>query len=117
MEINMEVRQDITVLNLRGEVSINTSKELEKQINRLLNEGKVSILLNFQDVPYIDSTGLAMLIACLMKAQESGGIIKLANLNRICSKIFSITRLDRSFEIFNNLAQGIESFEVARTSL
>ena len=110
MEVTVESQNGLKILNIDGEVSINTSKELEKALNKLLEDGSVSILLNFQAVPYIDSTGLATLIAGLLKAQESGGVIKLTNLNRVCGKIFSITRLDRSFEIFNSLNQGLESF-------
>ena len=113
MEVTIEEQKDIavTVVKVEGEITINTARELEKTLNRLLNENNYKLILDLKEVPYVDSTGLATFIAQKLKYQEKGGDVKLANPNKVVGKVLDVTRLDRTFEVYPSLEQAIESYK------
>lgn len=63
-------------LRVVGEVDIQTSPILQEQLSRVLDEGSISVVIDFQEVTFLDSTGLSVLIAGLKRCQSAGGKYK-----------------------------------------
>jgi anti-sigma B factor antagonist len=113
-DINISERQagDVTILDLEGKVTIGEgSVALRNAIRRLLGEGKNKILLNLGSVGYIDSSGIGELVSSFTAVNKEGGVLKLLNLTQKIQDLLAITKLLTVFEVFEDEAEALASFE------
>lgn len=78
-----------------GEVDISTAPQLREILDQTYGEKRADILLHFDDLAYIDSTGLGVIIGALSRMQTQGNKIALVNPKDNIKKLLSITSLDR----------------------
>jgi len=110
MQINQREANEVIILELSGEIDINTSPEVRKAFDQLIKEQRKKILLNFADVAYIDSSGLATLVEMLQRLKRLGGTLRLTNLSEKVKGLFEITKLERLFNIFPAEAEALKDF-------
>ena len=110
MQINARESNGVTILELAGEIDINTSPGVRRSFDQLIKEGKNKILLNFAQVTYIDSSGLATLVEMLQRLKRLNGLMRLANLSEKVRGLFEITKLDKIFSIFSNQEEALKDF-------
>lgn len=111
MEIVERTVSDVTVLDLKGKMTLGEGDELLKdKINSLLVGGKKKLVLNLGDVPYIDSAGLGEIVRTYTTVSRQGGSLKLLNLTKRIEDLLSITKLLTVFETFDTEAEAIQSF-------
>jgi anti-anti-sigma factor len=104
----------VTVLDIAGKLTIDEAAEhLRDKINSLIQQKETQIVLNLQDVPYIDSGGLGQLIASFGSVKRTGGTLKLLHVNTRNHNLLAITSLVTVFESFDSEAEAIKSFEAA----
>ena len=104
----------VMVLDIAGKLTSGHGAEhLKDKINSLIAQERTQIVLNLQEVPYIDSGGLGQLVASLGSVMRAGGTIKLMNVGSRNHDLLSITRLVTVFESFDNEAAAVQSFEAA----
>jgi len=84
---------------LDGEIDIYNAPELKEKLNGILEKQQGNIILHCEDLKYIDSTGLGVLISVLKHVKEYSGDIKIKGLKPYIYKIFTITGLDKIFSI------------------
>lgn len=82
-----------------GEVDIYTSPELKSKIYELIEEKSRDIVINGEQLDYIDSTGLGVLMGIYKRLQEKNLNIKVVNLKPNIYKLFDITGLNKIFNI------------------
>lgn len=82
-------------LTAKGEVDISTAPKLREYLDGAYQEKKADILLHLDELNYIDSTGLGVIIGAFGRMQESENRIKLINPRENIKKLLSITSLDR----------------------
>jgi anti-sigma B factor antagonist len=111
MEIVERTVSDVTVLDLKGKMTLGEGDELLKdKINSLLAAGKKKLLLNLESVPYIDSAGLGEVVRTYTTVSRQGGSLKLLNLTKRITDLLSITKLLTVFETYDNEADAVRSF-------
>ena len=111
MQIEQRAVGDVTVLDLKGRVTLGEGDELLKdKVNSLLNQGLKKIVLNLADVPYIDSAGLGEIVRTYTTVSKQGGTLKLLNLTKRITDLLSITKLLTVFETFDNENEAVRSF-------
>jgi len=111
MEIAERTVSDITVLDLKGKMTLGEGDELLKdKINSLLAAGKKKLVLNLEGVPYIDSAGLGEIVRTFTTVSRQGGKLKLLNLTKRIEDLLSITKLLTVFETFDSEAEATKSF-------
>lgn len=103
---------DVTILDLKGRIRINSSTLLHKAIRCLLEEGKTKILLNLAGVTHIDSVGLGELISSHITLRNNGGEIKLVHLTESVRDLMTITKLLTVFDVYDNEPDALASFTV-----
>lgn len=81
------------VLDLTGEINASAEKNLNAAYAEAESEQPDSVVLNFKDVVYINSTGIALIVGLLAKARVSKRALIAANLTEHYREIFTITRL------------------------
>jgi anti-sigma B factor antagonist len=111
MEIVERTVNDVTVLDLKGKMTLGEGDELLKdKINSLLADGKRKLVLNLEGVPYIDSAGLGEIVRTFTTVSRQGGKLKLLNLTKRIEDLLSITKLLTVFETFESEPEAIKSF-------
>jgi anti-sigma B factor antagonist len=112
MEIVERTVSDVTVLDLKGKMTLGEGDELLKdKINSLLASGKKKLLLNLEAVPYIDSAGLGEVVRTYTTVSRQGGSLKLLNLTKRIEDLLSITKLLTVFDTYDNEAEAIKSYK------
>ena len=78
MQIEERVVDDVTILDLKGKMTLGEGDELLKdKINSLIQQDKKKLLLNLEGVPYIDSAGLGEIVRTYTTVSRQGGKLKL----------------------------------------
>lgn len=111
MQIEERVVNTVTVLDLKGKMTLGEGDELLKdKINSLLQQDRKQIVLNLEGVPYIDSAGLGEIVRTYTTVSRQGGKLKLVNLTKRITDLLSITKLLTVFETFESEQEAIRSF-------
>jgi len=111
MQIDERAVGEVTVLDLKGKITLNEGDEvLKDKINSLIMQGKKKILLNLAEVPYIDSAGLGEIVRTYTTVSRQGGQLKLVNLTKRITDLLMITKLLTVFETFEVEQDAIKSY-------
>ena len=115
MQIEERSAGDVTVLDLKGKMTLGEGDELLRdKINSLIQQGRRKVVLNLEDVPYIDSAGLGEIVRTYTTITRQGGSLKLLNLTKRITDLLSITKLLTVFETYDSEADAIRSFSSAK---
>ena len=107
MEIEKSAAGDVTTLKISGEVDLHASPELRAALQQCVGEKAPVLLVDFGDVEYIDSSGLATFIEYLREAQEYGGKIALFGLKKKVRTVFDLVRLNELFTISDSAEAAV----------
>jgi anti-sigma B factor antagonist len=111
MQIDERKVGDVTILDLKGKMTLGDGDELlRNKINSLIQAGAKKMVLNLGDVPYIDSAGLGEVVRTYTTVSRQGGALKLLNLTKRIQDLLSITKLLTVFETFDSEAEAVQSF-------
>jgi len=108
MTIDVSRAEDVTIVDLTGELDAYTSLELRETVIRLIEEGSRDIIINLEKVDFIDSVGLGTLVGCLKRSAEHGGSITLVCSNPQIQKVFDITGLSKIFAIYKTREEALK---------
>lgn len=108
MNIKSYDQDGVAVFQVNGEINISTSPELRKFFEKDL---KKKIVIDFEKVTYIDSSGLATLVEVLKKTKTQGGLLGLAGMSDKVKSLFEITKLDKLFSIFPNQKDAVNGIK------
>lgn len=115
MQIEERSAGDVMILDLKGKMTLGEGDELLKdKINSLIHQGQRKIVLNLEQVPYIDSAGLGEIVRTYTTISRENGSMKLLNLTKRITDLLSITKLLTVFETFDNEADAVRSFASAK---
>ena len=82
---------------LKGEVDISTAPEFKTRLYELVGEGDKDIELFCEELSYIDSTGLGILVGALKRVKKNEDSVYIYRLKDNIKKLFRITGLDKVF--------------------
>src|SRR5712664_859344 len=101
----------VTIVDCSGRITLGEgSVILRDTVRELLSKGQKKILLNLGEVSYIDSSGIGELVSGFTTVTNSGGNLKLLNLNKRVKDLLQITKLYTVFEDHEDEAAAIRSF-------
>ena len=100
--LEAEVRQErgVVVLDLRGEINDFAQEALDAAYAEAESNDPEAILLNFEGVDYINSTGIALIVGLLAKARISKRRLVAFGLSDHYVEVFNITRLSDFMSVF-----------------
>jgi anti-sigma B factor antagonist len=118
MECDIRHINDVTVLDLRGRLSLGEALAfgpgsdlvLTEAIRRLAEEGHKKVILNLAGVKYVDSSGVGQLVGALTSARGHGVALKLIRPVKQVSDLLNMTKLHTVFDIKEDEAEAIDSF-------
>ena len=113
MALKMTQREvdGVTVVALDGRIVLGgESNALRDKVKWLLAEEKKKMVLNMENITFIDSAGLGTLVTCHYTAKKEGASMRLCHLNTKFKELLHITKLLTLFELFDTEAAAVASF-------
>jgi anti-sigma B factor antagonist len=106
--------QDITggaVVGLEGEVDLYHSPALKQKLAEVAKKKPGCVILNFAEVKYIDSSGLATIIDLYQQMKAYGGKLALIGLSVQVRSVFEVARLHQVFAIYDSEEQAVANLK------
>ncbi len=97
LSVGTELRGNSLVVRASGEIDIASAKSLEKEIQSAFHHDGGGVLLDLEDVTYIDSTGLAMLLRAQKVSTANGHKLRITRLSAAVEEAINVTGLDGAF--------------------
>lgn len=114
MEINKRHVTDVTILDLKGKLTVDGGAQLLRDtVTSIVFQGDRKVVLNLAGVAYVDSSGLGELVRCSLIVKRENGAIRLVNLTSKITDLLTITKLLTVFDTFDSEAAALSSFETA----
>ena len=110
IQLNTYAVNNVKVLNLVGRFDTLNVGPVQAWIEEAVEVEPANLVVDLQDVPFVDSTGLATLVTGMKRSREKGGDLRLCGLQQPLRLIFELTRLDKAFEIFNSEEEAVQAF-------
>jgi anti-sigma B factor antagonist len=96
-----------TVLAVSGEIDVYTAPKLREQIVQLVDEGRYHLVVDMEQVEFLDSTGLGVLVGGLKRVRAHDGSLQLVCTQDRILKIFRITGLTKVFPVHATVADAL----------
>jgi len=103
-------RGGIYIIICSGYIDSDTYTELKDEIGNMLKDGKYRIVVDFENVHFMSSSGWGVLTGNVSAARKGGGDIKLASMNYKIKEIYEIIELDELIDAYDNVEGAIEAF-------
>ena len=110
MDISSEVKDDITVVRLTGYLDTNTSTDAQDYLNNAIDDGASKVVVCFDQVDFVSSAGLRVLLATAKKLGGGGGALRVCGLNETVSEVFEISGFSTILNVFPSEIEAIAGF-------
>ncbi len=106
-ELTTDEQADSVHVRMRGDLDISTAPRLEEELRRLEAQSPRTIVLHLENLAFMDSTGLRLLITTDARAREESRRFVLVRGNKMIQRVLRITRLDERLEIVDDPAAAV----------
>ena len=114
MEITTKsVSPTVNIVIFNGALNARSAEEAKQTFRNLVEEGIAQVIVDLQNVPFIDSSGLAALVSGLKTLGGEAGNLKLAAPQSQARLLFELTMFDRVFEIHDSVDDALQSLGVS----
>ena len=86
------------------------AQQFQNQVADFIESGKKNIVINMQDVSFVDSSGLGNIVRAFSTVKDAGGSLKIAELSDKIQGLLSITKLDSVMEKYDSVEEAAKSF-------
>jgi anti-sigma B factor antagonist len=115
MLISERTIDDVTIVDVAGRLTMNEGRGLVKgAVDRLIDGGSTRVILNLQDLKYIDSACLGELIQSHAALCRQGGALKLVQTPEHLHELLRLAGLSGVFDSFDSEADAARSFSVRK---
>ena len=114
MQMTTSIRQvgGVTIVDVSGRIVLGEeSGAFRELVRELVSKGHKKVLFNLGEVNYIDSSGLGCLVSAFTSLRRQQGELKLLNLTSKVHDLMQITKLYTVFEIMDDEAVAVKSFD------
>jgi anti-sigma B factor antagonist len=110
LEIQESDREGVAILWLKGRLTVGESTIIREKVTGLADAGRTKVILDLENVEYVDSTGLGSMVICLTSLKKLGGALKLVNPNKRNVELLLLTKLHTVFEVYTEVQDAVNSF-------
>ena len=112
MKLSVRKTDSVAILDVSGKLMGGPDADVFKTtIRNLLDEGFKNVVVNMSHVPFINSTGLGILISAYTTLRKEDGVLKLANVTERIDSLLMITKLGTIFETYSSEEMALDSFK------
>lgn len=106
-EAHIRHQARVAIIDLQGEINNFAADELDSAYTKAVSEHPETILLNFGQVEYMNSVGIALIVGMLKRALNAGCPLMVYGLSDHFAEIFRITRLSDFMHVFSDEARAL----------
>jgi anti-sigma B factor antagonist len=108
VDISVTLSEDanVTVVSVGGEIDVYTAPILREALDQQIALGHGNLIVDLDDVTFMDSTGLGVLVGRLKRVRGQAGSLRLVCTQERVLKVFKITGLDKVFAIYESLVEA-----------
>lgn len=110
-EVSVRNRESVSVLDVKGYLDAHTAPQLEHAFQESLENNQFNIVVNFQNLTYISSAGLGVLMQFIEEIRNNDGDIKLSNMSQRVYNVFDLLGFPMLYEIFKDEEEAVVKFE------
>ena len=100
MEAVVEEKGDVIVVRVQGRLDAASSPQLEKQINSIIDTGHFKMILNFENVDYLSSAGMRLMLSVSKRLNKLEGKVIACNLNEEVMEVIKMAGFNQVLEIY-----------------
>ena len=111
--LKTETIQDIIVVRFNNVNRFNAliAEPVKEQLKEYFNKPKTKLILNLENIDFVDSTGFGVFLSIMKTANNNYGFFKICNINAEVMELFKLLQLHNVFEIYSSLEDCLESFQ------
>jgi len=109
--VNLRGVGAVSVIDVKGYLDAHTAPELENVFNKLLDDKKFRVVVNFDELKYISSAGLGVFMAYVETMRENKGDIKFSNMKENVYNIFDLLGFPILYEFFKEEKEALQKFD------
>jgi anti-sigma B factor antagonist len=95
------------LMQLKGDVDMNTSPDVRSSLGAAFKQGAAkALLIDLSGVRYMDSSGIATLVEALQYCMKQGMRLRLVQLSPTVRDVFELARLTSVFEVFPSVGEA-----------
>jgi len=114
MEISCKsVSPNVNIVTLNGALNARSAEEAKQTFRNLVEDGVTQVIVDLNEVPFIDSSGLAALVSGLKTLGGEAANLKLAAPQSQAKLLFELTMFDRVFEIHESVDDAMSSLNAS----
>lgn len=106
---NVRFKENTSIIDMEGDISRSSDAVLHAAYNEASEKGTSQIILNFSDVGFINSTGIAVIVSLLARARAAKQELTVFGLSDHYQRIFEITRLVDFMNVVPDEATALET--------
>jgi len=110
--LKTETIQDIIVVRFDNVNRFNAliAEPVKEQLKDYYQKPQTKLILNLEDIDFVDSTGFGVFLSIMKTANNSYGFFKICNIKPEVMELFKLLKLHNVFEIYNTLDDCMNSF-------
>lgn len=97
------------IVALAGELTLRESPAFHDTLLELCEQTPVHIVVNLQELTFIDSSGVGTLTDIFRRIKKGDGKFALVGMSKMVRSVFEITRLDRFFSIYETEQEALKA--------
>jgi anti-sigma B factor antagonist len=104
-QVTADVRklsEGVSVIDVTGEVTASAEGALMAAYNEVSEGAAKAVLFNFEEMTYMNSSGIGLLVTILIRAQRKGEKLMAYGLKPHFRKVFELTRLSEAITIYED---------------
>ena len=94
-----QLKDDAVKISLRGELDLEHAYTFDEELRRIEDSDVTCICLDLRELTFLDSCGLARLVAARRRARKAGRRLVLVRGSAAVQRVFQLTAVDEAFEI------------------
>ncbi len=115
-KVSMNVRKAsdyACVMDIEGEINAAAEPVLMEAYNQACASGTRNILMNFNHLAYMNSSGIGLLVTLLIRVKRQNQRLLAFGLNDHYRQIFELTRLNEAILIFDDESEALKAVKAA----
>lgn len=113
MTIKLKKNNNVYVIELDGELDLYNAYKIKTLYTKMAEKGINSIILDLENLDYLDSSGLGSIIYIFSDMKSHNGKLSLCHLNGTPKSLIQMTHLDRFFLIGDTIEECVEQVKIA----
>jgi len=114
LKIDERMVGDVVIMSVKGEIDLYNAPDVKDMISDYIEDDKVKLVMNLEQLSFIDSSGIGALISSLSNLQKENGALKLVNMHGSVRKVFDLTKLTGFFGVYDSEEEAVNSFNQNR---